>query len=142
MTENVHRQENITRPWLQHLPKISERNVEDRKPMQHRSPIRTPNVTVVPPLYQLVLVAATEGSMFHVIVTAADCDGRTTVKSGEYNSNAEHSDFSSSSLCSSSLASYTSIRLVCYNTYTRLNFIRNIHKLTLDTKTREERCAS
>jgi len=40
---------------------------------------------------QLVLVAATEGSMFHVIVTAADCDRRTTVKCGEYNSNAEHS---------------------------------------------------
>ena len=59
--------------------------------MQHRSPIRTPNVavgpysapnvTVVPPLYQLVLVAATEGSIFHVIVTAAFCDGRTTVTS-------------------------------------------------------------
>ena len=117
MTENVHRQENITRPWSQHLPKISERNVEDRKPMQHRSPIRTPNVaapyastviatggnvkdqspdsspnvtvcpysppnvTVVPPLYQLVLVAATEGSIYHVIVTAAFCDGRTTVTS-------------------------------------------------------------
>jgi len=30
------------------------------------------NVTVVPPLYQLVLVAATEGSIFHLIVTAAD----------------------------------------------------------------------
>ena len=61
---------------------------------------------------------------------------------GEYNSNAEHSYLSSSSLCSSSLASYTSIRLVRYNTYTRLNFIRNIHKLTLHTKTREERCTS
>jgi len=36
-------------------------------------------VTVVPPLYQLVLVAATEGTISHVIVTAADCDGRTTV---------------------------------------------------------------
>jgi len=34
---------------------------------------------MVPPLYQLVLVAATEGSIFHVIVTAAFCDGRTTV---------------------------------------------------------------
>ena len=39
----------------------------------------TDAVTVVPPLYQLVLVAATEGSIFHVIVTAADCDGRTSV---------------------------------------------------------------
>jgi len=29
-------------------------------------------VTVIPPLCQLVLVAATEGSIFHVIVTAAD----------------------------------------------------------------------
>ena len=29
-------------------------------------------VTVVPPMYQLVLVAATEGSIFHLIVTAAD----------------------------------------------------------------------
>jgi len=42
-------------------------------------------------MYQLLLVATTEGSMFHVIVTASDCDGRTTVKCGEYNSNAEHS---------------------------------------------------
>ena len=33
---------------------------------------------------------------------------------------------------------YTSIRLVRYNTYMRLNFIRNIHKLTRHTKTREE----
>jgi len=61
---------------------------------------------------------------------------------GNTTQTAEHSYFSSSSLCSSSLSSYTSIRLLCYNTYTRLNFIRNIHKLTLHTKTREERCAS
>jgi len=64
------------------------------------------SVTVVPPMYQLVLVAATEGSIFHVIVTAADCDG------------------SSSTLYSSPLASYTTIRLLCYNTYTRLNFAK------------------
>jgi len=78
-------------------------------------------------MYQLVLVAATEGSIFHVIVTAEDSDGRTTVKCGEYNSNAEHSYLSSSTLCSSSLASYTTIQLLRYNTYTRLNFIQNIH---------------
>ena len=47
--------------------------------VKDRSPDSSPNVTVVPPLYQLVLVAATEGSIFHVIVTAADCNGRTTV---------------------------------------------------------------
>jgi len=66
-----------------------------------------------------------------------------TTTFGEYNSKAEHSYLSSSTVCSSSLASYTTIRLLCCNTYYKTEFHpKDTHKLTLHTKTREERCAS